>query len=131
MEWEDYASVLPELSERYYVFAVDCFGHGESARRVCAPLRAKVSARKDERGAENRENANGCQWRVVTGCWNLVCSRSLIWFLRVVVIALPIALIIVAFSALRYDGKSGADVVIAKREWGYSARNQSGFFRLA
>ncbi len=31
MEWEDYASVLPELSERYHVFAVDCFGHGESA----------------------------------------------------------------------------------------------------
>lgn len=32
MEWEDYASVLPELSERYHVFAVDCFGHGESER---------------------------------------------------------------------------------------------------
>ena len=31
MEWEDYASVLPELSRRYHVFAVDCFGHGESA----------------------------------------------------------------------------------------------------
>ncbi|HAM16584.1 MAG TPA: alpha/beta hydrolase, partial [Eggerthellaceae bacterium] len=31
MEWEDYASVLPVLSERYHVFAVDCFGHGESA----------------------------------------------------------------------------------------------------
>ena len=31
MEWEDYASVLPELSKRYHVFAVDCFGHGESA----------------------------------------------------------------------------------------------------
>ena len=30
MEWEDYASVLPELSKRYHVFAVDCFGHGES-----------------------------------------------------------------------------------------------------
>ena len=31
MEWEDYASVLPELAKRYHVFAVDCFGHGESA----------------------------------------------------------------------------------------------------
>lgn len=31
MEWEDYASVLPELSDRYHVFAVDCFGHGESS----------------------------------------------------------------------------------------------------
>lgn len=31
VEWEDYASVLPELSKRYHVFAVDCFGHGESA----------------------------------------------------------------------------------------------------
>ena len=30
MEWEDYASVLPELAQRYHVFAVDCFGHGES-----------------------------------------------------------------------------------------------------
>ena len=31
MEWEDYATVLPELSKRYHVFAVDCFGHGKSA----------------------------------------------------------------------------------------------------
>ena len=31
MEWEDYATVLPELTKRYHVFAVDCFGHGESA----------------------------------------------------------------------------------------------------
>ncbi len=31
MEWEDYATVLPELAKRYHVFAVDCFGHGESA----------------------------------------------------------------------------------------------------
>ena len=30
MEWEDYASVLPELSTRYHAFAIDCFGHGES-----------------------------------------------------------------------------------------------------
>ncbi|MBQ9042590.1 MAG: alpha/beta hydrolase [Eggerthellaceae bacterium] len=30
MEWEDYASVLPDLAKRYHVFAVDCFGHGES-----------------------------------------------------------------------------------------------------
>lgn len=31
MEWEDYARVLPDLAQRYHVFAVDCFGHGESA----------------------------------------------------------------------------------------------------
>lgn len=31
MEWEDYASVLPELSKHFHVYAVDCFGHGESA----------------------------------------------------------------------------------------------------
>ena len=30
MEWEDYASALPDLARRYHVFAVDCFGHGES-----------------------------------------------------------------------------------------------------
>ena len=32
MEWQDYASVLPELTKRYHVFAVDCFGHGKSDR---------------------------------------------------------------------------------------------------
>ncbi len=32
MQWEDYASVLPRLAERYHVYAVDCFGHGESTR---------------------------------------------------------------------------------------------------
>ena len=31
MEWEDYASVLADLSHSYHVFAIDCFGHGESA----------------------------------------------------------------------------------------------------
>ena len=31
MQWEDYASVLPGLAESYHVFAIDCFGHGESA----------------------------------------------------------------------------------------------------
>lgn len=31
MEWEDYASVLPALAKQYHVFAVDCFGHGESS----------------------------------------------------------------------------------------------------
>ena len=31
MEWEDYATVLPQLAKRYHVFAVDCFGHGESS----------------------------------------------------------------------------------------------------
>ena len=31
MQWEDYARVLPNLAKRYHVFAVDCFGHGESS----------------------------------------------------------------------------------------------------
>lgn len=31
MQWEDYARVLPDLAARYHVFAVDCFGHGESS----------------------------------------------------------------------------------------------------
>lgn len=31
MEWEDYARVLPDLAKNYHVFAIDCFGHGESA----------------------------------------------------------------------------------------------------
>jgi len=30
MTWEDYAKVLPEISEYYHVYAVDCHGHGES-----------------------------------------------------------------------------------------------------
>jgi pimeloyl-ACP methyl ester carboxylesterase len=28
--WESYTSVLPELSKNWHVFAVDCYGHGES-----------------------------------------------------------------------------------------------------
>jgi pimeloyl-ACP methyl ester carboxylesterase len=31
VSWEDYAAVLPELSKNYHVFAVDCFGHGQSS----------------------------------------------------------------------------------------------------
>ena len=30
--WDDYAPVLPALSERWHVFAVDCYGHGRSSR---------------------------------------------------------------------------------------------------
>lgn len=33
-EWEDYAKVLPELAKSYHVFAVDCFGHGESTHNA-------------------------------------------------------------------------------------------------
>lgn len=33
MQWEDYARVLPELAKSYHVFAVDCFGHGESSHQ--------------------------------------------------------------------------------------------------
>ncbi|AGL02823.1 alpha/beta fold hydrolase [Desulfoscipio gibsoniae] len=28
--WESYTSVLPELSKKWHVFAVDCYGHGSS-----------------------------------------------------------------------------------------------------
>lgn len=28
--WKDYSKVLPELSKKYHVFAVDCYGHGKS-----------------------------------------------------------------------------------------------------
>ena len=29
--WEDYAPVLPALTKRFHVYAVDCYGHGESS----------------------------------------------------------------------------------------------------
>ncbi len=29
--WEDYARVLPKLSKAFHVYAVDCYGHGESS----------------------------------------------------------------------------------------------------
>ena len=32
MQWEDYSRVLPELSKVYHVYAVDCHGHGGSAK---------------------------------------------------------------------------------------------------
>ena len=31
MEWEDYARSLPGLAASHHVFAIDCFGHGESS----------------------------------------------------------------------------------------------------
>ena len=30
--WEDYMNVLPALAQRYHVYAIDVFGHGQSAR---------------------------------------------------------------------------------------------------
>ena len=30
--WRDYSAVLGELSQRYHVFAVDCYGHGGSSK---------------------------------------------------------------------------------------------------
>lgn len=32
VDWQNYARVLPELADHYHVFAVDCYGHGRSAR---------------------------------------------------------------------------------------------------
>lgn len=31
-EWEDYMKVLPELSKKYHVFAIDVYGHGQTDR---------------------------------------------------------------------------------------------------
>lgn len=31
MAWEDYARVLPELSQKYHIYAIDCHGHGSSS----------------------------------------------------------------------------------------------------
>ncbi len=38
--WEDYVNVLPQLSKRFHIFAVDCHGHGGSSKDP-----AKYSAR--------------------------------------------------------------------------------------
>jgi pimeloyl-ACP methyl ester carboxylesterase len=32
VDWKNYARVLPDLAAHYHVFAVDCYGHGRSAR---------------------------------------------------------------------------------------------------
>ncbi len=32
--WDDYTSVLPELSKNWHVFALDCYGHGKSTHDV-------------------------------------------------------------------------------------------------
>ncbi len=32
VSWEDYEPVLPELSKRFHIFAVDCHGHGDSSK---------------------------------------------------------------------------------------------------
>lgn len=29
--WEDYVTVLPQLSKKFHVYAVDCYGHGQSS----------------------------------------------------------------------------------------------------
>jgi pimeloyl-ACP methyl ester carboxylesterase len=31
-DWQNYYPVLPNLAKRYHVYAVDCYGHGKSAR---------------------------------------------------------------------------------------------------
>lgn len=46
MAWEDYAKVLPELSEDFHVFAVDCHGHGKSSmnpEKYSAQAMGKIS----------------------------------------------------------------------------------------
>jgi pimeloyl-ACP methyl ester carboxylesterase len=41
VEWEDYAKVLPTLAKDYHVFAIDCFGHGQSAHETALYTCAK------------------------------------------------------------------------------------------
>ena len=42
---EDYAKVFGELSKRYHVYAVDCYGHGGSSKNP-----AKYSALENSQG---------------------------------------------------------------------------------
>ena len=32
VSWEDYSTVLPELSKHFHIYAIDCHGHGESSK---------------------------------------------------------------------------------------------------
>jgi len=32
--WKDYITVLPELSKKWHIFAVDCYGHGNSSHDI-------------------------------------------------------------------------------------------------
>ena len=41
VDWQSYASVLPELAAHYHIFAVDCYGHGRSAQ---APEKYSIEA---------------------------------------------------------------------------------------
>ncbi len=34
VSWEDYDTVLPQLSKSFHVFAVDCYGHGKSSHEA-------------------------------------------------------------------------------------------------
>ena len=43
--WEDYCTVLPRLSCRWHVFAVDCYGHGKSSHD---PARYSMAANGDD-----------------------------------------------------------------------------------
>ena len=44
MAWEDYARVLPALSDTYHVYAVDCHGHGSSSHDPSAYTCARMTA---------------------------------------------------------------------------------------
>ncbi|MDV3426539.1 MAG: alpha/beta hydrolase [Bacillota bacterium] len=48
--WDDYTRVLPELSKKWHVFAVDCYGHGKSSH--------------DESKYYLKENGNDLIWFV-------------------------------------------------------------------
>lgn len=34
VEWEDYVRVLPQLAKKFHVYAVDCYGHGQSSNKA-------------------------------------------------------------------------------------------------
>jgi pimeloyl-ACP methyl ester carboxylesterase len=42
---EDYAKVLPELSKHFHVFAVDCYGHGQSSKD---PVKYNILSIRDD-----------------------------------------------------------------------------------
>lgn len=42
---EDYAKVLPELSKHFHIFAVDCYGHGQSSKD---PAKYKILSIRDD-----------------------------------------------------------------------------------
>ena len=52
VDWQNYARVLPALADHYHVFALDCYGHGRSAR-VPEKYAAAALGNAEDRRARN------------------------------------------------------------------------------